>query len=249
MQYHIEEGHWEHIYGFLKTERGLHTRKEMALRRFIEAVWYMVRSGCQWRLLPSSYGHWRGIHRRFRRWAKEGIWERMMASFIDADLEYVMPDATIIRAHACASGYGKNSQEREALGRSKGGLTTKIHALVDAVGNPLKFILTPGQAHDVTQAKPLIAGYEITTTLADKAYDSDEFVNHIESHGGKTVIPSRSNRKNPRDYDKHLYKERHLVECFFSKIKHFRRIFSRFDKAASTLLAFLNFVGTLIWLR
>jgi transposase len=167
----------------------------------------------------------------------------------DPDKAYVMIDATIIRAHACSSGYKKDSQDQEALGRSKGGFTTKIHAAVDALGKPLKFILTPGQKHDITQAKCLTEDVTHTTVLADKGYDSDDLVKKLEDNGCTVVIPPRSNRKNPREYDKDIYKERHLVECFFNKIKHFRRIFSRFDKAAQTFLSFLSFVGALIWLR
>jgi transposase len=249
MQYYIEEKDWEQIYQFLRTEKGIHTRQEASLRRFIEGIWYIARGGCQWRLLPHYYGHWRSSHRKFKRWAKSGIWGRMMSYFVDADLEQGLVDGTIVRAHACAAGYGKDSQALEALGRSKGGFTTKIHALVDALGNPLRFILSPGQRNEITQAEALIEGYEQTTVIADKGYDSSTFVQYIEDKGGKAVIPSRSNRNKPRVYDEHLYKDRHLIECFFGKIKHFRRIFSRFDKAASTYLAFLHFVGTLIWLR
>lgn len=177
------------------------------------------------------------------------MWERMLSYVTDADREYVMIDAIIVRAHACAAGYGKDSQEQECLGRSKGGFTTKIHALVDAPGNPLKFILTPGQRNEITQAPALIHDIQGSIVIADKGYDSDAFVEAIERDGNHAVIPPRSTRKNPRTYDEHLYKERHLIECCFGKIKHFRRCFSRFDKAASTFLAFLNFVATLLWLR
>jgi transposase len=249
MKYHISEMNWEQIYKFLQSEKGIHCHKSSHLRVFTEAVWYIVRTGCQWRLLPEFYGHWRSIHRRFKRWSIKGIWERMMAYFVDADLEYVMIDATIVRAHACSAGYGKNSQAEQALGRSKGGFTTKIHALVDALGNPLKFLLTSGQRHEITQAETLMQDHRSCPLIADKGYDSKRLVQYMEEDGAKTIIPSRSNRKNPRPYDEHLYKERHLIECFFGKIKHYRRIFSRFDKTADTFLAFLQFVSTFIWLR
>ena len=249
MYYYIEMSVWERLYCFLRQEKGLHRHKPEVLRRFIEGVWYIVRSGCQWRLLPPHYGSWQSVHRRFRRWCEAGIWDRMLSHVTDADREYVMLDATIVRAHACAAGYRKDSQEQECLGRSKGGFTTKIHALVDALGNPLKFILTPGQRNEITQAPALTQDVHDCIVIADKGYDSDAFVHTLKSKGNHQVIPPRSNRKSPRNYDEHLYKERHLIECFFGKIKHFRRIFSRFDKAASSFLAFLNFVATLIWLK
>ena len=140
-------------------------------------------------------------------------------------------------------------QAAQALGRSRGGFSTKIHASVDALGNPLRFELTGGQCHDITQAEPLIADYEFEHLIADKSYDADSFLDLIIQRGAVPVIPPRANRKQSRDYDDHLYRERHLVECFFNKIKHYRRIFSRFEKLAERYLGFLSFVGALIWLR
>jgi hypothetical protein len=107
-----------------------------------------------------------------------------MAYCVEADLEWVIIDATIVRAHACSAGYGKNSQDREALGRSKGGFTTKIHALLDALGNPLKFILSPGQRHESTQAEKLIEGGPLSVLIADKGYDSHTLVHSLEASGG-----------------------------------------------------------------
>ncbi len=120
---------------------------------------------------------------------------------------------------------------------------------VDALGNPLRFTLTGGQRHDITQAEALIVGFEAEHVIGDKGYDSAELIHDIIDTGAVAVIPPRSNRKTPRDYDRHLYKERHLVECFINKIKHYRHIFSRFDKLASRYFGFFSFVGTLIWLR
>lgn len=249
MNYHIEQRTWEYILKFLRGIKGLHTKEESKLRRFVEGIWYIMRSGCQWRLLPEDYGNWRAIHRRFKQWSDKGIWEQLMTYVVDADKENLLMDATIVRAHACAAGYVKSSQDAQALGRSKGGLSTKIHALVDALGLPLKFIVTPGQRNDITQAQSLIKGEKNSTIIADKGYDSDELIEAIKKQGCMAVVPSRIKRKKPRQYDRHLYKERHLIECFFSKIKHFRRVFSRFDKTASVFLSFLSFVGALIWLR
>ena len=160
-----------------------------------------------------------------------------------------MIDATVVRAHACASGYEKDGNEAQALGRSKGGFTTKIHALVDGLGNPIKFILTEGNRHDVTQAAELIKEQRNTTVLADKGYDSQELIDTLENQECYAVIPSKINAKTPRKIDNWQYKERFLVEAFFSKMKHFRRVFSRFDKTTSAFLGFLHFVGALIWMR
>ena len=140
-------------------------------------------------------------------------------------------------------------QAAQALGRSRGGFTTKVHVSVDALGNPLRFRLTAGQRHDITQAEALLTSAPFAFVIADKAYDAEPFLQTIVARGAVPVIPPRSNRQTPRDYDKHLYRERHLAECFMSKIKYYRRIFSRFDKLDRRYLGFLCFVGALIWLR
>ena len=120
-----------------------------------------------------------------------------------------------------------------------GGFSCKIHAAVDALGTPIRLTLTSGATHDVTQGEALTQDVKPGAVIADKGYDSDPLVVTLTSQGAEVVIPPRSNRKTPREYDHHLYKERHLVECFFNKIKQFRRIFSRFDKLAKRYLAFL----------
>lgn len=112
MKYHIKETDWEVIYENLRNEKGLHTKNERKLRVFYEAMWYIARTGCQWRFVPAYYGDWRALHSRFFYWAQKGVWERLFEKLkIDPDLEAVMIDATIVRAHACAAGYEKNSQK------------------------------------------------------------------------------------------------------------------------------------------
>src|SRR4051794_32874557 len=117
--------------------------------------------------------------------------------------------------------------QNEGLGRSRGGFSSKIHALVDALGNPINFIITGGEINDVTQGVNLIEGKKGDYILGDKGYDSKELVKKIEETGAIAVIPSRSNSKQPRDYDKHIYKDRNLVERFFNKMKQFRRVSTR----------------------
>lgn len=120
---------------------------------------------------------------------------------------------------------------------------------VDALGNPLRFILTGGQRNDITQADDLIAGFSCQYVIADKGYDADNFRQTVLEEGATPVIPPRSRRKQPADYDRWLYRERHLVECFMNKFKHYRRLFSRYDKLDRCFLGFLSFVAALIWLR
>jgi transposase len=120
---------------------------------------------------------------------------------------------------------------------------------VDALGNPLRLVLTGGNTHDSVMAQAMIDDLEAEFTIADKAYDAEEIVAKILEQGSTPVIPPRSNRRRPREYDKHLYKERHLVECFFCKIKEFRRIATRFEKLEKTFLTMVTIASCLVWLR
>jgi transposase len=110
-------------------------------------------------------------------------------------------------------------------------LTTKIHLLCNALGQPVDFVVTAGQVADCTQAIPLLGERQTRAVLADKGYDTDSIVQHIEAAGADAVIPPKTNRKAPRFYDKTLYKQRNQIERCFSKLKHFRRFATRFEKS------------------
>jgi transposase len=135
------------------------------------------------------------------------------------------------------------------LGRSRGGFSTKIHIAVDALGNPVEFLLTGGHEADVTQAEPLIAAHEAEAYILDKAYDSDAVVGAAQRRGGAAVIPSKKNRKVARDYDKHLYKERKEVEWFINLLKQYRRVATRYEKTARNFLGFVHVASIMILLR
>jgi Transposase and inactivated derivatives len=143
----------------------------------------------------------------------------------------------------------KSKQDEEGLGRSCGGFSTKIHALCDALGLPLRFVITAGQRHDVSQAISIVSGVKAQNLLADKGYDCDELRAFVESCGCQAHIPPRKNRLEERTYDEHLYKERHKVECLFGFLKHYRRLFARFDKTKQNFTAFLHFIAALQWLK
>lgn len=160
-----------------------------------------------------------------------------------------MTDSTVVRAHACAAGYRAGDQSQEGLGRSRGGFSSKIHFSTDALGNPLRLIVTEGNASDISCASALINGIDASVIIADKAYDSNDFLIEGLLNGCAMEIPPKKNRNYQREYDTHTYKERHLAECFVGKIKHFRRVFSRFDKSMKNFLAFLYLAASHIWLR
>jgi len=128
-------------------------------------------------------------------------------------------------------------------------LTTKIHALVDALGNPANLMLTAGQIHDLACARGLIENADPQALIADKAYDADPLIDSLAEREITPVIPPKSNRKTKRDCDFALYRERNLIERFFNKIKHFRAIATRYDKLARNFLAAVQLVSAIILLN
>ena len=144
----------------------------------------------------------------------------------------------------------KKGGRDHCLGRSRGGLTTKIHAVVDAQGLPIRLSLTAGQAHDAPAAYDLLDRLAPRTiVLGDKAYDAGSIRDLIESQGAVPNIPAKSNRKWKPCFSKTLYRQRNLVERFFSKLKHFRRIATRYDKLAENFLAMVKLASMRLWLR
>jgi len=129
-------------------------------------------------------------------------------------------------------------------------LSTKIHTLVDALGNPIAFKLSPGQAHDLDGADALLPEMKASTLLADKAFDADaRVIEPLQAAGKSFVIPPMPGRKFQRWYDKELYKARHLIENFFCKLKQFRAIATRYDKTARNFLAGIHCAAALILLN
>ena len=129
-------------------------------------------------------------------------------------------------------------------------MSTKIHTTVDALGNPTGFHLTPGQAHDLEGADILLADTPANAVIADKAYDAQaRVIDPLLKVGKAVVIPPRSTRKEQRDYDRHLYKARHLVENFFAKLKQYRCIATRYDKTARNFLGAIYLVASVVWLN
>jgi len=134
---------------------------------------------------------------------------------------------------------------------SRGGKNTKIHALVDALGNPVKLLFTGGNINDCTVAADILSLVDISgsTVMGDKAYGSEGIRGFIKEHGATYTIPPKDNNPNPWACDWWQYKERHLVECFFNKLKHFRRIATRYDKLISRFKSFVYLACVMILLK
>lgn len=129
-------------------------------------------------------------------------------------------------------------------------MSTKIHATTDALGNPLSFHLTPGQACDLDGSDLLLPKLTASTILADKGYDADKrVIEPLLAQGKAVVIPSKCNRIESRDYDRDLYKARHLIENFFAKLKQYRGIATRYDKRAVNFLGAIHLAAAIVWLN
>jgi transposase len=180
-----------------------------------------------------------------------------------------MIDSTIVRAHQHSAGAPQKAGVDQAIGRSRGGVSTKIHTRVDALGigrsrggvstkihtrvdalgNPLGFFLTGGQAHDLDGADHLLPTMDADLLIADKAFDADRRVLTPLAAAGKTAVIPPKMRRRPRDFDRHLYKARHLIENFFAKLKQYRAIATRYDKTARNFLAGIHLAASAIWLN
>jgi transposase len=246
----ISNEKWAVIERFLSTPRTDNRgRKAKDNKLMFNGILWIMKTGAPWRDLPTWFGPWQTVYKRFARWSKLEAWQRLFTYLIkNWDNESAMIDSSYVKLHQHGCG-ARNGQYSQAIGRSKGGLTTKIHAVVDGLGNPIKLKLTAGNVHDMVPSCELIAGLDVDQLLADKAYDADSLIRLAESTESRVVIPARKNRNTMRFLDKHAYKERHLVECFFAKLKTYRRISTRYEKLASSFYAMVLIASCLIWLQ
>lgn len=249
-RYALRDDQWERIEDLLPGREGCVGVTAKDNRLFVESVLYRYRAGIPWRDLPERFGDFRVVHTRHSRWAKSGVWERVFKVLAeDADNEYAADRRNYCASTSAQCRGSKKEGEDQAIGLSRGGLSTKIHATCDALGNPTGFFLTPGQAHDLQGADALLPKLEAEQLLADKAYDAQERVLDIlKEKSIEAVIPPKANRPTPRAYDAQRYKDRHLIENFFLKLKHFRAIATRYDKTARNFLAAIHLAAVTILL-
>lgn len=233
---------------FLEDDRGA-GRHGKSDRTFVEAVLWWRRTGVPWRDLPAEFGPWKTVFNRFDRWSKTGKWRRLFERLRrDVDDEWHSVDSTINRAHQHAAG-GQGGATRHAIGRSRGGFTTKVHLVVDSLGLPLEYELTEGQRHDSQAAPTLIDRCRPRCLLADKAYDSDAIRAQLRAMNCAAVIPPKSNRNQKIEWDRELYKARSEIECTFNLLKHARRFATRYEKTLRNYAAVVAIGCATLWLR
>lgn len=216
----------------------------------IEGMIYILRAGCPWRDLPVVYGPWNSVYTRWRRWCQSGLWKRLLRVLArGARGKLWCVDTSHIKVHQDASN-PVGGQENQAIGRTKGGLNTKLSAWVEGWGRAVSLSVAPGQAHDISIAKaevfPALRG---TIIVADKGYDSDPFRIQLARLGSRACIPPRCNRLRPVHWHRGYYRKRHKVENLFQRLKRFRRVGTRYDKNDLYFLGFVQLAAILDWLK
>lgn len=214
----------------------------------LDGIFWVLRSGAPWRDLPDRYGPYTTCHNRFVRWRRAGVWDRILDAVADrAEASVQMIDSSIVRVHQHGSCIGRDA--RHCTGRSRGGLTTKIHAVVDRRGRPLRVDLSAGQEHDSVKAIDLLRDLlGKGTLLADKAYDADTIRAFAKSEGGWANIPPRGATART-DLLPLTPLPRSKSGRLFNRIKQRRRIATRYDKLAENYLAFAKLAAVRVWLR
>ncbi len=248
----LSDEEWAILAPFVVDTGTLRGRPPRDHRRTLDAIFWIARTGAPWRDLPAEFGNWNSVHRQFRRWTASGRWDVLLQALADAggDAEALqMIDSTTVRAHHCAA--GARAAERQDLGRSRGGFSTKIHLRANAHGLPIGIVLTPGQAHDATAYADLMEerGSDPGILLADRGYDSDAVRQDARDRGARPEIPTKRNRRVQHSVDRRLYALRSRIERFINRLKNFRRIATRYDQTASSFLGFVLLGSIRPWVQ
>jgi transposase len=247
MRYKLNDHEWAAIKPMLPNKpRGVPRVND---RRVLNGIFWILRSGAPWRDLPGNFGPYTTCYNRFVRWRRAGVWAKIMSALAGAhDGAVQMIDTSIVSVHQHGACITRN--RRQSMGRSRGGLTSKIHAVVDTNGLPVRLALTSGEAHDNRLAGKLLSRLKSgTMLLADRGYDADWIRALVRQHGAWANIPPKRNRTEALCFSPYLYRARNLVERFFNRIKQCRRVATRYDKLAANYLAFIQLASIRLWLR
>ena len=215
----------------------------------MRGILLVLSQGCKWRAIDRPEASWNSIYQYYRRWVRQGVFTEIFSQ-IELPLQgsRFFLDSTHVKVHRCAS-HPAGGPAAQAMGTTRGGRNTKIHAVVDGAGKPVRLLLSAGQEADITQAETLVEEIPATMLVADKGCDSDAFCQWLLERGSKACLPPRANRPQKRSYRKPSYRKHHLVENFFERIKNFRHVATRYDKLADTFLGFVCLAATIVLLR
>ncbi|NIA69660.1 IS5 family transposase [Pelagibius litoralis] len=247
--YWISETQLERIKPYFPRSHGVPRVDD---RRVISGIIHVIRNGLRWRDAPEVYGAHKTLYNRFVRWSRMGMFRRIFESLVSEGMqpEQLMIDATHLKAHRTAASLAEKGGSPRRIGRTKGGLNSKLHAVTNGEGKPIMLMLSEGQMSDHTGAKllyPHLPGASML--IADKGYDSDEFRNALAAKGIKPCIPPMLNRREDIHYDKDVYRTRGRIEIMFGRLKGWRRIATRYDRSAHTFFSAICIAATVIfWL-
>jgi transposase len=215
----------------------------------LESIFFVLTEGCSWRAIDRPQARWNSVYQYFRRWCHRGTLQKVLAQYgPELAPGWFFADSTHVKVHADGSNPA-GGQAPQAMGRTKGGLNTKIHAVVNAHSQAIVIAVSSGNEADISLAEELTECLPKDSTLiGDKAYDSSTLRETATAKGVKTCIPARTNRTTTVPFSAKLYRRRHRVENFFQRIKRYRRVATRYDKLAETFLGFVC-LGLLLTLR
>lgn len=214
----------------------------------LTAIFFVLRAGLPWRDLPAHFGPWGSVYTRFRRWCAAGLFPRLLvlvAKRAKGELRYI--DCSHIKLHQDGAN-PRGGQAPQAIGRTKGGINTKLAAIVEGRGRAVALGLAEGQRHDLHAVEPLLACLRRRRAVGDKGFDADTFRTRLSQQRTRVCIPPKRSRRSPVAFHRGYYRGRHKIENFFGRIKRHRRISTRYEKLAQTFLAFVQFATVLDWL-
>jgi len=215
----LTDDQWSTIRARLPQRRGPRSDEEDL--NFINAVVWIARTGVAWRDLDHCFGRWQPIYNRFRRWSRREWWlDIFRGTEIEEDVGSIL-DGSVVRAHQDSAG-GRDGTNANAIGRSRGGFSTKLHAVVTMEALPIEIRATPGQAHEATLAEDLLDFVHGEALLADGGYDADRIIEAARQRDLTVVVRPSKARKRRRRYDRQLYALRYRVEVFFHNLKRNR---------------------------
>lgn len=270
-RYELSDEQWARLEPLLPPQKPKTGRPNDDHRTIINGMLWVLNSGAPWRDLPRRYGPVGTVSSRFYRWCRSGVWQQVLealqalaeeAGQVGWELHFI--DSTVVRAHQHAAGARKVGRDPdapdEALGRSRGGFTTKIHLRCEGDGKPVTVAVTAGQGHDSQGAPVLMSRGAIkrigrgrfrlrpAKVVGDTAYSSRRFRISMRQRGIIPVIPTKANERRQRNFDREAYRQRNIVERMINKLKNFRRIATRYEKRAANYLNMIMIAVVLLWL-
>jgi len=268
----LTDARWRRLEPLLPPGKPWTGRPNEDHRRILNGMLWIDRTGAPWRDLPEHYGPVGTVSSRFYRWRAAGIWDQVLSVLqaeanargeVDWELHFV--DATVIRAHQHAAGARRtraagDGESVEALGRSQGGFSTKLHLRAEGGGKPITAVLTAGERHEQTALEALLDGGAIRRpgrgrprlrprrVAGDKGYSSPTARSRLRRRHIRPVIPSKSNQRRQPRFDREAYRQRNRIERLINRLKQFRRIATRYEKRGVNYLAMVTLGMILLWL-